>query len=228
MDDAAAEACQGRCIPPHVSAAVRWREGRDQRDDGALQRRDILGRSALAFPVGHSLRPLVGRLPHHAGPFRRPARGGRGSIALMLLGPRCRGAPLRVVYYPRDGEARHRCRACRGGAQLVPGRCEAGCRVITVSSGPPERGVYCFFVLRCRSQRASAPNGTMSTRAYTCIRLPPPPDQLRLPPRTRGGEGKTRAKPPNTCFRHDPTAPCPHASPLSRSSRRSRAASPKW
>ena len=58
--DPEAEAYQGRCIPPHVSAMARWREGRDQRDDGALQRRDILGilpsRLATAFarPAGAS------------------------------------------------------------------------------------------------------------------------------------------------------------------------------
>ena len=90
---------------------------------------------------------------------------------------------------------------CRGGAQCDLGGAKPGVGSQLVGSGLPSRGVYCFFVLRRRrSQRASAPSGTMNTRAYPCNRIPPPPDQLRLPPRTRGGEGETRAKPPGPRF----------------------------
>ena len=101
MDDAAAEACQGRCIPPHVSAVVRWREGRDQKEDGALQRRDMGWCSLPGWPQPPPARRAP---PVPCRPFPATCARWPGSIAPMLLGPRGRGAPLRVVYYPETAK----------------------------------------------------------------------------------------------------------------------------
>ncbi len=91
------------------------------------------------------------------------------------------------------------CRACCGDAQCHLGGAKPGFGPKRWQWAPLAGGLLLFRLAaptQPTGQRASAPSGTKSTKAYTCNRIPPPPDQLRLPPRTRGGEGNTRVRPP--------------------------------
>ena len=120
-------------------------------------------------------------------------------------------APSRGIL-PRDGEARHRCRACRGGAQLVPGRCEAGIRVKGVEVGSPHGGPTSFS--SCGAAPANGPARPMARRARGHRRA-----SASLPRRINSGcrhapaAGRARPEPSHRILTFDMTRPHPARTP---------------
>ena len=116
-------------------------------------------------------------------------------------------APSRGIL-PRDGEARHRCRACRGGAQLGPGRCEAGIRVERGAVGSPHGGPTAFS--SCGAAVANGPSRPMARRARGHRRA-----SASLPRRINSGcrhapaAGRARPEPSHRTFTFDTTRPHP-------------------